>query len=319
MIMHRGWSAHHCKYVPLLSWRSTAALLLLAGMIHTGHGQELEPRAYSPNPTGVHFVLGAYTRSMGDVVFDPSLPFSDVDATLNATTLGFGRTFGIFGRSANAAIAVPYVWGDVSGNVNEEARAITRSGLADARLRLGVNLIGGPAMTPAEFARREPRTTLGASLTVIAPSGQYDPSKLINISANRWSFKPELGLSIPWRRWYLDAYAGVWFFTDNDDYFGGNHRSQEPMATFQLHASYTFRPGLWLAFNSTWYDGGRTELNGVRNDDRQSNARIGATLSIPVLRQHSLKLSFSDGAVTRVGGDFSTYGIAWQYTFFRQE
>ena len=86
----------------------------------------------------------------------------------------------------------------------------------------------------------------------------------------------------------------------------------------QLHASYTFRPSLWLAFDSTWYDGGRTELNGVRNDDKQSNVRIGVTLSVPLFRQHSLKFSWSEGAKTRVGGDFSNYSIAWQYTFFSQ-
>jgi len=293
-------------------------LMLLVGTPLRGYGQDLEPRAYSPNPVGVNFVIGAYTRSSGDVLFDSSLPFSDVEASLNAGALGFGRTFGMFGRSANAAIAVPYVWGDISGNVNEEARAITRSGLADTRLRLGVNLAGGPAMTLAEFSRRTPQTTLGASLTIVAPTGEYDPSKLINIGSNRWSFKPEIGLSMPWRRWYLESYAGVWLFTDNDDFFGGNARAQEPIATLQLHASYTFRPSLWLAFESTWYDGGRTELNGVRNDDKQSNIRIGVTLSVPLFRQHSLKFSWSDGAKTRVGGDFSRYSMAWQYTFFSQ-
>ncbi|HSN71934.1 MAG TPA: transporter [Steroidobacteraceae bacterium] len=296
-----------------------AAAALLAGTSLPGAAQELEPRAYSPNPVGVTFVLGSYNRSTGDVLFDPSLPFSDVEAQLNAGAFGLGRTFGLFGRSATAAIALPYVWGDISGNVNEEASAITRSGPADTRLRLSVNLIGGPALTPAEFMRREPRTTLGASLTVIAPSGEYDPAKLINIGSNRWSFKPEFGLSVPWRRWFFDAYAGVWLFTDNGDFFGGNERAQDPIYSIQLHASYTFRPSLWIALDSTWYEGGRTELNGVHNDDEQSNVRIGLTLSVPLIRQHSLKLSWSDGATTRVGGDFVTYGIAWQYTFVSGE
>ena len=195
---------------------------MLAGASVPAASQELDPRAYSPNPVGVTFLLGTYARSTGHVLFDRSLPFSDAEAQLNAGAVGLGRTFGLVGRSATAAIALPYVWGHVSGNVNEEARAISRSGLADTRLRLGVNLIGGLAMTSAEFMRRDPQTTLGASLTVVAPTGQYDPAKLINIGTNRWAFKPELGLSVPWRRWFLDAYAGVWLFTKNDDFFGGN-------------------------------------------------------------------------------------------------
>ena len=53
------------------------------------------------------------------------------------------------------------------------------------------------------------KTLLGVSLKVVAPTGQYDPTKLINLGANRWAFKPELGLSRRWGHWVLDAYGGV--------------------------------------------------------------------------------------------------------------
>ena len=32
----------------------------------------------------------------------------------------------------------------------------------------------------------------------LAPTGQYDPTKLINWGTNRWSFKPEFGYSQRW-------------------------------------------------------------------------------------------------------------------------
>jgi hypothetical protein len=295
-----------------------AAAWLLAGAALPTQAQELEPRAYSPSPVGVNFLIAGYGQSSGGVVFDPSLPFSDVDAKLNAGTVGYGRTFGVFGRSANLLVAAPYVWGDISGNVNEEARAITRSGPGDPRLRLSMNLLGGPALTPVEFAARTPATTLGASLTVIAPLGEYDPSKLINIGSNRWAFKPELGVSVPVGRWFLEGYAGVWLFTDNDEFFGGVRREQDPLTALQLHASYTFRPRLWVALNSTWYAGGRSTVDGVKRNDRQENVRIGATLSVPIGSRQSLKFSWSDGASTRVGGDFTTYAVAWQYAWVNQ-
>src|SRR5262249_59337222 len=95
------------------------------------------------------------------------------------------------------------------------------------------SLIGGPALTPREFAQRHPRPTLGMSLVESAPTGQYDPAKLISISANRWAVKPELGLSYPAGRWTLEAYAGVWLYTDNDDFYGGQRRVQSPLATVQ--------------------------------------------------------------------------------------
>ena len=55
-----------------------------------------------------------------------------------------------------------------------------------------------------------------------APTGQYDPTKLINWGTNRWSFKPEFGYSQRWGKWIVDGYAGVWFFTTNQDYWSRN-------------------------------------------------------------------------------------------------
>ncbi len=136
----------------------------------------------------------------------------------------------------------------------------------------------------------------------------------MNVGTNRWAIKPEIGVSHPLGRWYLEAIAGAWFFEDNDDFFGGRLRKQEPLASIQGQVSYTFRPKLWLAFNATWYDGGRSSVDGVLKDDRQSNTRYGLTLSLPLGRSQSLKLHWNDGASTRIGSDFTTYGIALQYT-----
>jgi hypothetical protein len=54
----------------------------------------------------------------------------------------------------------------------------------------------------------------------------------------------------------------------------------------------------------------------VQNNDRQGNTRVGLTLSAPVAKGHSIKVTWSDGASTRIGGDFTTYGLAWQYAWF---
>lgn len=296
--------------------RAGLLVVVLGGVPVQSRAQELEPRAYSPSPVGANFLVAGYLHSSGDVVFDASVPF-DVDAQLNAGTVGYGRTFGILGRAANVLMAAPYVWGDITGSTNERSRSITRSGFGDPRFKATVNLIGGPALTPAEFAARTPRTTLGASLTVVPPLGEYDSSKLINIGTNRWAFKPELGVSVPIGRWFLDGYAGVWLYTDNDNFFGGSHREQDPIATLQLHASYTFRPRLWLAFDSTWYSGGQATIDGVERSNRLENTRIGATLSLPIGAQQSLKFTWSEGASTRAGGDFTTYGVAWQYMWLK--
>jgi hypothetical protein len=291
-----------------------ATVLVLAGRV--AFGQELEPRAYSPAPVGVNVFLASYGRTEGGVVFDPSLPFTDVDASLNAPALSYARSFGVFGRYANVGVGVPYVWGDVQGNVGEEFRSVTRSGLADVRARLAVNLVGGPALTPAEFAQRKPGATLGASVAIVAPTGQYDPAKLINIGANRWAFKPELGLSKPLGRFTADLYAGVWLFTANTNFYGGQRREQTPLGALQGHLSYTVKPRLWIAANATFYTGGQTRLDGVEKADLQRNTRLGATLSLPVGKRQSVKVAWASGIITRIGGDFDTLSAAWQVQWF---
>ena len=277
--------------------------------------QELEPRSYSASPVGLNFAILGFVRSTGDVVTDPSIPITNAEAHINGFALGYGRTFGLLGRQALVTAALPYAWGDAEGDVGEERRRITRSGLADMRVKLAVNLLGNPAMTPAEFAQApQDRFLLGASLTVSAPTGQYDETKLINLGTNRWAFKPELGISVPWKNFDFDAYAGVVFFTLNPHFYptGASTRQQDPLLTAQAHVSYTFGPGLWLAADATWYSGGASHVNGGPASSRQDNTRVGVTLSVPLGRSQSVKLAYSRGASVRFGQNFETYGAAWQ-------
>jgi hypothetical protein len=292
--------------------------LVVAGLLLSAvvTAQQLEPRAYAPSPVDVNIVGAPYYYQTGDVVTDPSLPVKNVNAKINAITPFYDRTFSFFGRSASAILAVPYIWGKVTGDVGEEARTLTRSGQGDMQLRFATNIFGAPALTPQEFAHTTPGTTLGASLVVSMPSGQYDGTKLINLGSNRWAFKPEIGLVHPVGKWTFELYTGAWFFTANDDFYGGHRRTQEPILELQGHVIYTFVPGLWLALDGTWYAGGVTSVDSVPDVDRQQNTRIGTTLAIPLGHGHSLKAAWAKGASVRIGQDFSTYGLTYQYRWF---
>lgn len=298
------------------AWLSAAACLALAGMPGAPLAQELEPRAYAPAPVGSNFLGLSYLHSSGGVALDPSLPAKNVEARIDSVVVAYARTFDFFGRSASIAFAQPQVWGEVEGDVGDQHRAVRRVGLADPRLRLAVNLIGGPAMDAREFAAREPETTLGASLTVAGPFGEYYSNRLINIGANRWAFKPELGLSQPLGPWTFELYAGVWLFTENEEFFRNARRKQDPVATLQTHIGYSFGPHWWLVADATYYAGGETTVNGVPKADKQENTRLGLTYSQPLGRRDSLKLTWAQGVSTRIGADFTTYAVTWQHFWF---
>ncbi len=195
--------------------------------------------------------------------------------------------------------------------------------MADTVVRFAINLNGGPARLPAEFVKAGlPRTVLGASIKVMAPTGQYDATRLINLGNNRWAFKPEVGFARRIGKAVLDVYGGVWFFTDNDDYAApspgapGNLRTQKPIGVTEVHLSYDFKPFLWISADLNYWYGGRTSVNGSESATTlQANSRLGVTGSIPLTRKQALKFSYSDGVIIRVGGNFHILSVGWQYSW----
>ena len=109
----------------------------------TATAQDLEPRAYSAAPIGTNFIVVGGGRSTGGVLVDPAGPIQDVQATTNVATLGAGKTFSLFGRTALIVAVVPYAWANATGRVGETTGSASRSGLADPRVKLSVNLVGG--------------------------------------------------------------------------------------------------------------------------------------------------------------------------------
>jgi hypothetical protein len=297
----------------------TAIVVAMVALVLNASGtyaQDMEPRAYSASPIGTNFLLASYLRTSGSVSLDPSLPITNVKAAINAATIAYSRTFDLLGQTASAAIVLPFVQGDVSGQVFEQGKQVSRSGLGDLGLRVAVNFLGGPAETPAEFAQRTPTTTLGGSFSIIAPTGDYDPQHLVNISSNRWALKPEIGVSQPIGNWFADAALGVWLFTDNTNFFGGHVSGQEPIWAFQTHAGYNFSPGLWLAVDGTYYTGGNTRLDGVTGQAFQVVSRYGLTLSVPLGSGFSTKFAWSSWLTAHNGGGFEKFAVTLQYRWF---
>ena len=212
---------------------------------------------------------------------------------------------------------MPVIGGHVEGRYLGEPAEVGRFGLGDPRLRLAMNLYGAPAMTPKDFASYLQRLILGVSVTVAPPLGQYDPTKLINIGTNRWSIKPELGISRTYGQWVVEAMAGVWFFTDNTNFLGGRIREQDPIVATQVHLTFKFKRSMWLAADANYYTGGQTTIGGRQNLDLQRNSRIGATFSSALDRNQAIRMSVSQGAFTTIGAAFTSIGASYSYVWVR--
>ena len=286
--------------------------MLALGIAET-KAQDAEPRSYSNTPVGLNFLIAGYLYSEGKIAFDPTLSIADTAFHSNTGLLAYVRSFAFAGQSAKFDVIVPTSSFAALGTVNGQARERAMSGLGDPRFRVSVNLFGAPALSAKDFGSYQQDLIVGVSLQVSAPLGQYDNSKLLNLGNNRWSFKPELGVSKAWGPWTFEVATGATFFSDNIDFIGGNTFAQAPIYTVQAHALYTFQSGVWMALDGVYFAGGRTTLNGVKSDNELRNTRAGFTLALPIDRRNSLKLSASTGISTRTGSEFSAVGIAWQY------
>jgi hypothetical protein len=281
-----------------------------------GFAQDLAPRAYIVTPIGSNAVIISYSHSDGAILLDPTVPIEDSSGWMNIEILSYYHSFAIMGRSANVTMSMPYALGHFQGTVLGAENHVVRSGLADGRIRIAVNLRGGPAMRINEFVAYRERVVIGTSLTIVVPVGQYDPGRIINPGNNRWAAKPEIGLSKRWNRWVLDGYGGAWFFSQNAAFFpGSSTRSQHPIGVGEGHLAYYIRRALWASIDSNFWAGGRTTIDGRPRHDFAKNSRVGATLSLPLNRHQSVKFSFSRGAYISVGWDYTTVSAGWQYSW----
>lgn len=285
--------------------------------------QDLAPRAYLITPTRSNAVTLTYSFLNGNIQLDGALPITGATARANVSTLSYYHSFGLLGRSANFTGLLPYSVGNFHGTVVGAETLAYRSGLLPPTFRFSVNLIGGPAMSLKDFTAWQQKTLLGISVRIVPSAGQYDSTKLVNLGTSRWALKPEVGYSHRSGHWILDAYGGVWFFTENRNFFSqsessttANIQKESPVGSFEGHVSYDVRPRLWISLDGNFWFGGRTSLNGVPSFATvQRNSRIGASASIPISRHQSVKFSYNDGAYIRYGGNYQTVSVGWQYSW----
>lgn len=293
--------------------RQLLAFCALLGLIAVADAQDIEPRAYSNAPIGVNFLVAGYAYTQGALSFDPALSLTDADLRTNNAVIGYARVLNLGGKSGIFDVTLPYTF--LSGEAIYEGEPVERQvdGMSNPAFRLSWNFYGAPAMGLREFSTWQQDLVIGASLRVSAPWSQYDSSRLVNIGTNRWSFKPELGISKTLGQWTVEGQLAATIYTDNDDFFGGNRREQDPIYSAQAHTIYGFKSGKWASFDLTWFGGGRTTFNGVDKQDLQQNWRLGATFAVPVNRKNSVKFYASSGVSDRTGNSYDLVGIVWQY------
>ncbi|MBS7254640.1 transporter [Flavobacterium branchiicola] len=279
------------------------------------YSQDLEPRVYANVPKKLNVAAIGYVFMDGNVLTDPSLPISDFKLQSHNLAASYVRTFGLANKLARIQVSLPFSFMDGSAMVNGAMLTGSRTGFADMKVRFGINLLGSPALDKMNFRSFEQKTILGVSLVTSVPTGRYYGDKQVNIGTNRWGIKPEIGISKKFAHVYAEAYGGVWFYTDNNDFLG-KKMEQKPTCSLQAHASYYFKNHMWVGFNTNWFFGGNTIVDGVSQASEIDNWRVGGTFSTPVGKGQSVKFQYHVGAYTNNGLNYYALSAVYQYSFF---
>lgn len=244
----------------------------------------------------VNFAGAGYAFTRADILFDPVLEVEQVTLDQHTVAASYIRTFELLDRSARVDLIVPFVDAHWEGLLRGEPATVQRQGLGDPVGRFSINLAGGPPLRGADFARYRAAhpdyTIVGAGIAVQAPLGNYLEDKLLNIGENRFVLRPAIGVVRTQGKWSGELTGSVWFYSDNDSFWNGNRREQDPLPMVQAHLIYTFRPGLWVSASAGYAHGGESFINGVAKDDTRDNLGGALSFGYPISRNVGIKVTY---------------------------
>lgn len=294
----------------LVFWFAVELLVLLI----PASAQFTDPRTYTNSPVGINQLELGYAHVHANAAVDTSLVVTGANLNLDQGTLDYTRYFGLLDRLTWVEAAVPIA--GLSSAVNSTNIAGSTTGTGDSSYSFAMLLKGGMALNVSQFESFEPRTALGASLTITAPTGSYSSDKILNLGSDRWSFKPELGLSYPFgneQKWELDAYANAYFYTNNTSYRGREILRQDALPGVEGHISYSFTDNLWASLDSRYSFRGTTFLNDVDQSNAQKNFIVGSELNVSLNSRNSLVLEFAKALVHQNGPALTGFSVRYDY------
>jgi hypothetical protein len=272
-----------------------AALLAVLASSHAG-AQEVEIRRWNQLPVDQNFAVFSYARTSGEISTDPVLQIEDAAVDIDTFVLGYIRSFAVMGKMARFELRQAFQDGTWSGLLAGVPTEVTRNGMNDTVARVAVNLLGGPPLSGQAFAdwraTVSEETILGVALAVSMPTGEYFDDKLINLGSNRFSLRPQIGFQHRDGPWVYEATGTAFLFGENDDFFGGQRRTQQPLFSLEGSIEYDFAPGVWLSAGAAIAAGGQSAINGMERNDERLDVGWLVSGGVPLTRALAFRASY---------------------------
>lgn len=287
---------------------------------YLGFSQEIEPRRWSSLPLGTNVVGVGYAHTFGDIFLDPLLQAEDVSVTVNTFAASYVRPFKLANKLARVDVTLPYAFAHWEGLLEGEPKTVDRNGFIDPRIRFSVNLLGPPPSHPKElqeYYKENPvNTTLGLSISVTLPLGQYYNDKLLNLGQNQFVYVSQIGVVHNWNRWSYEFTGSTVFYGDNPDFFGGKKKKQDPTLAFQTHLIRKFKPGYWASISASYGLGGQSVVNRQPNADNRQDLQGAISIGVPLSKYQGIKLAYVRSETLRdIGSNLNVLILGWSVAF----
>ena len=167
----------------------------------------------------------------------------------------------------------------------------------------------------------DPKNKLWVGFTpyVTLPLGDYDRRRVLNLGANRWAFKPEVGMVKGFgEKFFLDLIVNGEFYTDNDDYGSASQSTrleQDPTVGFETHLSYDITKQWFISLDYYYLYGGETTVADVNQNDTLSNHGLGLSLFWGIGSNNQLMVEYRDDFSVRIGAGTNQLTLRWAYFF----
>jgi hypothetical protein len=295
-------------------------LCFVALLAQRNFAQDIEPRRWTSLPLGTQIVGVAYGYTDGDIFFDPVLQAEDVTVSINAMAVQYVRPFKIGNKLSRLDVLVPYSTAKWKGLLAGVPTTVKRNGFADPRVRLSVNLVGPEAMKAPELreymATHPVSTSIGVSLGITLPFGQYFEDKLLNLGQNRFVIRPQIGLVHKWGLWSYEFTGSVFIFTNNENFFNGVARKQDPVFAVQTHLIKRFKNRIWGSLSLGSGLGGQSIINKQPNDDERGDILGALSFGFPIMKNQTVKLALIRAqTLNDIGANTSSFALGWSVIF----
>jgi len=280
------------------------------------YAQFTDPRTYDNTPAGTNQLEFVYAYAHGNASIDTSVIVTGANIVLNQGLIGYTRYFGLVHRLVWVKASLPLA--GLNGSVTGTDIQGSSIGTGDSSYEVAALLKGGPALNVDQFANYKPITTVGMSLAITAPTGLYNPSKVLNLGSGRWSFKPEIAISHrfgPEQKWEAEGYANAYFFTDNTSYHGRELLRQGMLPGLEGHLSYSFIDSLWASIDTRYSFRGTSFVNGVNQNNSQQNLSLGSEVNVSLNPRNSLVFEFDKAIVHQNGPALSGFALKYNFTW----